>query len=324
MIGRGDPPIGVDLGATRVRMASMRRDASGSISIAAVAVRDVPGDAVFPESLREAELLAAILEDLWRELRVRNRRCVLALSASVAIVRVVRLPKMSAAERWRAVRFEAERFAPWDGKSVASRVRAHWMNRSEQMLTIGIAREDAIAQRVGCARRAGLRVVGIDHEALALHRAFPMADAILDIGHRQSRLHAFSPNGPVSIALREGGADMTRAIAMDLSVEPAAAEKRKRILGTAGAGDAARDAFVERVRLAVTNVRERIPIRRLAMVGNGARLAGLDAAIEFATDTIVETPVSELLKSDAYPADVARAAAPDWTLAAALAAWKTP
>ncbi|HKE36289.1 MAG TPA: hypothetical protein VKB39_02600, partial [Candidatus Baltobacteraceae bacterium] len=63
---------------------------------------------------------------------------------------------------------------------------------------------------------------------------------------------------------------------------------------------------------------------RLAMTGNGARLPGLAEALEATTGAMVDVPVSDLLRVPAYPDDVARSAAPDWTLAASLAAWETP
>ena len=63
-----------------------------------------------------------------------------------------------------------------------------------------------------------------------------------------------------------------------------------------------------------------MPVRRIAMTGNGARCAdsprtrGGDAGAG-------RVPVSDLLRGGAYPEDVVRAAAPDWAMAAALAAW---
>ncbi|HTA38341.1 MAG TPA: hypothetical protein VK760_04670, partial [Candidatus Acidoferrales bacterium] len=68
-------------------------------------------------------------------------------------------------------------------------------------------------------------------------------------------------------------------------------------------------------------MRQSMPVRRVAMTGNGARLCGFAAELESATQAIVEVPVSELLQGGPYPDDVVRAAAPDWALAAALASW---
>jgi Tfp pilus assembly PilM family ATPase len=314
-------PLGVDIGSTRLRIAAAQRSSKGEVRLTAVATRDLPEGAASPETLHHVDLLAAVIEDVRRELGGKERRCVLSLGPSVAALRVVRFPKMSAGERTRAARFEAERFAAWDVSSVASVVRVHPVLAGEGLHAVGLAKRDALDARLACARNAGLRPVGVDYDACAMRRAFPFADAVLDVGHRRAVLHAFSAAGPASVRVESGGEDVTRAIGSDLSIDPKIAEKRKRILGTAGAGEGARDAFVRQVADAVANVRERISIRRIALTGNGARLAGLGAALETATNAIVEMPVSDVLREGEYPDDVVRAAAPDWTLAACLCGW---
>jgi type IV pilus assembly protein PilM len=314
-------PLGLDIGASRVRLAHVERSRLGDARVLGVAARDLPDEAVTAEKLTEPELIAAVIEDLQSELGVRERRCVIALSASVAVLRLLRFPAMTRAELQRAASFEAERFRTWNAETSESTVRVHPADREQHVHVVGVARRDVLAARVACVRRAGLSVVGADHEAYALQRAFPHAEAILDVGHRQSTFHAFGPAGPTSISIPGGGTEMTRAMAADLSIDAATAEKRKRILGTAGAGESHRDAFALAVRTAVGKVRERGTVRRVILTGNGSRLAGLGPALETTVDAAVEAPVSPLLDITDYPDDVIRAAAPDWTMAVALAMW---
>ena len=94
-------PLGLDLGSTRVRLASAHCNA-------AVATRDLPDDAVTPEAIAEPDLVAAIVEDLRHELGSKERRCVLSLNAQAAVLRGVRFPNMSTMERRQAARFEAD------------------------------------------------------------------------------------------------------------------------------------------------------------------------------------------------------------------------
>lgn len=315
-------PLGLDLGATRVRLARAERSGSGEIRLMAVASRDLPEDAVTAVSLEEPDLIAAIVEDLRHEIGGKERRCVLSLGAQAAALRFVRFPKMSVAERRRAAGFEAERFAPWDMHAITSIVRIHPVDPAESIHAVGVARADSLSARITCAKRSGLRPVGVDHDATALWRAFPFCDAVLDVGHRAATLHAFTPAGPLSWAISGGGFEITRAIAADLSIDPIAAENRKRLVGTAGAGETARDAFCASVGGAAAKARERTSsLRRIAVVGNGSRLTGLPTALEAAAGSAVEAPVSDILRGGEYPEDVVRAAAPDWTLATCLAAW---
>lgn len=314
-------PLGLDLGSTRVRLARVECSGSGELRLTAVASRDLPEDAATADRVPEPDLVAAIVEDLRHEMGGNERRCVLSMNAQVASLRFVRFPKMSAAERRRAAGFEAERFAAWDTANVASVVRVHPVDRAEAVHAVGVVRADALAARVACAKRSGLRPVGVDHDACALRRAFPFCDAVLDIGYRQATLHAFAPGGPLSIGIPGGGAEITRAIGADLSIDANAAEKRKRLLGTAGAGDAAREAFAVLLASAAARARERVALRRVVLVGNGSRLPGLIEAIQTAIGSVVELPVSDVLRGGEYPDDVVRAAAPDWTLAACLPGW---
>jgi Tfp pilus assembly PilM family ATPase len=314
-------PLGIDVGARRVRIAQSERTSAGAIRLIGVAVRDLPGDLIYPERIAEPDLIAAVIEDLAREIDPRARRCVIALPAPVARLRLIRFPSMSSSERRRAARFEAERFAGWDVKSIGSIVRVHPADAAAGVHAVGIAREDAVAGRVGCMKKARLRIAGIDHDACAMRRAFPFTDAVLDVGLHRTSLHAFSALGPISLTIALGGHSITQAIAADLAIDAMAAEKRKHILGTAGAGEAARDAFAASVAAAVEKARTQSSIRSIALVGNGSRLPGLNAAIQNATGAHVDLPVSDVLRGGAYPDDVIAAAAADWTLAASLSAW---
>ena len=289
--------------------------------MSAVAARELPEDAVVDGVVLESQLVAAVIEDACRELGVKRADCVLSVPASSAALRAIRFPQMRPWERRQAARFEAERFASWDCKDVATIVRTHWINRRDGTMSVGVAREAAVQSRIKSVRRAGVRVRGVDYDACAMRRAFPFADAVLDVGHKESALHAFSAPVPISLAMRCGGADVTRGIARDLGIDEAAAERRKRILGIAGAGESAREAFVTQACAAIDALRETVAVRRLALVGNAARLPGLAEALEALSGALVEVAVSDLLRGGAYTDDVARAAAPDWTLAASLAAW---
>jgi Tfp pilus assembly PilM family ATPase len=315
--GSSDLPIGVDVGTSRIRVACVARGSKGDIRVTAVAARDL-SSAPIPD---ERNFTAAILEELREELGTRQRACVVSLGARDATVRIVRFPKMSWGERRRAARFEADRLATWDTAQTPSLVRIHAVDHAENLHAVGVARRAALDARVALVRQAGFRPIGIDHDAWALRRAFPFVDAVVDIGSRSSSIHTFGTTGPVSIWIDAGGASVTRAIQTELSIDAAVAEKRKRILGTAGAGDGTRRELAAQIAVPLVRVRESTPIRRIALVGNGARLPGLAEELESLTGAIVDAPVSDLLRDGAYPEDVVRAAAPDWTLAVALASW---
>lgn len=305
-------PLGVDVGSTRVRVVQAENGHAGP-RIRAVAVRDVIG------SIADAEYIGALIQDAVAELGTRERRCVCAIGEPDALLRPLRFPKMTSIERERAARFEAQRFVDYPVEEAV--IRVHPVDPATGLWSLGIARSSAILTRAAAMRAAHLKPVAIDHEACALVRVLPGFDAIVDVGYQRTSVHIITSQTPVTLQAYNGGADVTRGIERELSVDAHTAEKRKRILGTAGAGERARAALSSDITALIQNARSTHAISRVALVGNAARLAGLVSDLEAATGAICELPVSDALRSSGYPEDVVRSSAPDWTLAAALATW---
>lgn len=309
-------PLGIDIGQARVRVAAAERDRDGNVRLRAFASSDMPDCGA--EEAMPAELTASIIEALVAEIGTKERRCVLAAGGASAALRVVAFPKMTWAERTRAAKFEAQRFAPWDVDAEPTAIRVHPFDRAQSLFAVGAIKRSALDARVALAKKAGLRPICVDHDAFALQRVLPFCDAVLDVGAAFSTLHAFE-GAPFSLTIPGGGMAITDGIARDLSVDAKTAERRKRILGVAGAGAQARKTYIAEICGLIERARSRTNVTRIALTGNGARLPGLAEGLEDAAGAVVDARVAEVLLTDAYPEDVIRAAAPDWTLAAALA-----
>lgn len=315
-------PLGVDFGSERVRVARVMRTASGETRLCAVATADLAGVAP-ADADHQPGVVAALVAELSRETGSRQRRCVTAVDQRSAAVTCVNLPRMPAYEVRRAARFEAGRSAPPQIRDVANVVRVYRANDRGQY-TVGIVRADVLRERTACLRRAGLRPIAVDYDAFALRRAFSKCDAVIDAGSRTTRLHAYTPFGVASWSIPVGGWEITRAIADDLAIDFSEAERRKRSIGMAGAGDGAIQELITGLREVVVRARERATVRRIVLAGNASRLPGLSAALENGLGASVEIGVSALLFGGSYPSDVARAGSPDWSLAVALACWGQP
>ncbi|HYW54846.1 MAG TPA: pilus assembly protein PilM [Dongiaceae bacterium] len=302
-------PLGVDVGTVRTRVALAERDASGRPSLVAVASRPTGGDP------------ANAIAEARAELATRERRCVLALAAPDALLRSAAFPAMRRTERIRAARFEAARFVSYPLDEAA--VRAVPLDRGR--CVVGIARRAAVDERVLAAKRAGLRPLAVDDAALALTRAFAYADAVVDVGENATLLVVPGDPVPAVRSFAGGSRSFTAAIAASLGVDDAAAERRKCSIGLGGAGEHARDALVEQLASALIEHRAgaRAELRAIALAGNGARLSGLAAALERAVAIPVRLAVLPSGVSHTLPADIVRAASPDWGLAYGLALWET-
>ena len=311
-------PLGIDIGATRVRVLEAVSTEHGP-RVRAVAVRDLSAGASSSGVLADPQYVAALIEEAVAELRTKERRCVCSVSEPDALLRSVRFPPMTFIERERAARFEAQRYVDFPiGESV---VRVHPIDARDQRWALGIARSITVSTRVAALRGARLKPIAIDHESCAFQRAIPGFDAIIDVGHQRASMHVTTDETPVTLQAYSGGADITRGIERELSIDERSAEKRKRILGTAGAGEHARSALTADIAALIRAARHTHAIARVAFVGNATRLPGLASDVEAATGVACETPVSDVLRSPDYPDDVVRSSAPDWTLAAGLCLW---
>ncbi len=154
---------------------------------------------------------------------------------------------------------------------------------------VGVARKSALDARLAAATRAKLEPVAVDDCAFALCRAFPDADALIDVGESATTLVVPGDPIPLTRTFEIGGDALTAALAASLGIDEATAEQRKRSVGLAGAGEHARDALVEQLASALIETRAaaRAELRAIALVGNGARLTGLADALERA----VQIPV---------------------------------
>ena len=136
-----------------------------------VAARDHDGDT------------GAALQEALAELHTRERRCVVALAPPDALLCAADFPPMLPWERASAARFEAARFVDYPiAEAAVSLMRIP----AQPRWAIGIARRASLAAVLAAVRRAGLRALAVDDIALALRRAQPAADAIIDIGDRRN------------------------------------------------------------------------------------------------------------------------------------------
>lgn len=311
-------PLGIDIGTTHVRIAQLSESESVP-RVESVAVREIGSGMASSGALADPEHVGHVLEDALNELRTKQRRCVVAIGEPDALMRAVRFPAMTSLERERSARFEAQKYADFPLDDALVRIHP---SEDRETWILGIARSAAVTTRCAALRAAGLKAVALDHEAFALLRAFPDHDAVLDIGHQRSSLHLRAAGAPLTFLRFCGGADITRAIERELRIDQRTAEKRKRILGTAGSGERARASLVAELVRLIEDARRTHPFERVALCGNGARLAGIHADLGASAAVRVNMPVAGALRGGAYPDDVVQSGALDWTLAAALAQWQ--
>jgi Tfp pilus assembly PilM family ATPase len=303
-------PLGIDVGTNQIRVALVERDAADIPRLIAVASRPA------------GDNLAAALRDAVDDLPTSERRCVLGMSARDGMLRTIHFPPMSRSERERAATFEAARFIDYPIEDAFVCIRGIADDPTAHVL--GIARRSMLDMLTGAVKQAGLRCVAVDNGALAIARAMPDADAVLDIGATGSTFFLFGGALPRIQRFEMGGNDFTDAIAESLGIDIPSAERRKRTLGLSGAGLLAFETFIEAVASCIVRYRTSgAEVRRLTLIGNGARLINIVDAL--ATATAIPTALAAFDPSicETLPPDVVRAASPDWCMAFGLTLWET-
>ncbi len=310
--------VGIDIGSSRVRIAC-GRDAGMRTVVDTISSRDLPTGSCTEGEIVNPEIVAAVIEDMLGEMRVRPGSCVCAVGPPIATLRLLKMPRMNAIERDRVARIDVERRLGRAAADVVVRTRP--LSSGDGSCIVGAVSGRALRSRTDVLRRAGFRTRAVDFEGTALARAFPDADAILDIGLSRITLHV--PAAPaLTLWSPIGGANLTAAIGQDLGVEDRSAEARKRSIGIAGAGEDTLSHVVAEATTLVRSARRRgCTIDRIALFGNGSRITGLRGSIERGADVRAPGMRPEGLSDESYPDDVAIGASADWALAIGLARW---
>jgi len=296
-------PLGIDIGTTRLRIVCTELNTTPRVC--AVAARDVPNT---------SELLPSLIVETWDQLRTIERRCVLSVGMPHAQLSSATL-KTEEGGRSRAAYAQARCRVDYPiGDAV---VRWHAIDHNHDVYALGIVRAEALRAMLESFPATSLRVIAIDHDSLALQRALPQYDAVLDIGHARTSLHRFSGALPMTICLNAGSAQMTKQIQGDLGIDQRSAELRKRTYGVNGAGEAALDRLIAEIAAAVEAFeRQSGQVQRVALVGNGARLVQLPVQLRRACGRHFELAVPVVFAN--APDEGASA---DFALAAGLSTW---
>jgi type IV pilus assembly protein PilM len=273
----GGRVVGLKIGASQIAAAVVVPSGNGHELVELARTPLEPGIVVDGE-VRDAEALTTALREFFAKSQLPTRDIRLGLASSRIGVRTLDIVGVDDESRFdNAVRFKAHEVLPVSvNESVLDyRILGERFSESGELMRhifLVVAPKDQVQPYVEVAREAGLRLAGIDLEALALLRAFvepkpvgvPAADdratVVVAIGHEASTL--LVAGGGICEFTRVfdwGGSTLQDAIAQELGVHATEAATVLRNLSlTGGGGDfAAADAenrsrALEAVRLRLT------------------------------------------------------------------------
>lgn len=232
--------VGLDIGSSSIKAIELTHDKFDFI-ITAFAQVDVPNE----QARRDA------LADMFRSGGFRTKRISTSVSGKSVIFRYINMAQMSQDEMRNAVRFEADKYIPFDVDDVQidtqklMDIGGGESSSAEMKVLLVAAKNSVVRDQAEMLQQLGLQPVSVGVDAFALGNAYELNDivspglqgsdhtvALVDIGASKASINILRNN--ISFFAREvpvGGQDITNSITRRFGLEPFEAEALKRDAG---------------------------------------------------------------------------------------------
>lgn len=298
--------VGLDIGTSAVRAAVVQTGKSTPV-LRKLAQVPLPAGAVSAGEIVDEGSVRDALVQLFRSAKLPRKRVVVGLANQRVIVRRVDLPYMPEEELAEALPFQTQEYLPIPVEdAILDHIPLEEFTtpNGEPMMSVLVvaAQLEMATHTLEVVSGAGLKVIAVDLQALALVRAVYGTEltletepqAIVDIGAGITQVMLVQ-NGAVQFLriLSMGGQDFTAALASGMNIPEDQAESYKRGVGVAIEGmpdgtegdELARklltkqaDDLIDEVRGSIDYFTGQVPergVQRLLVAGNGARLPHL-------------------------------------------------
>lgn len=344
MFRRSKSLLGLDLGSQSIKVVEISLDGQEPVVTGFASTELVPG-------LEREQALSELLSNG----RFRTRHTVTSVAGQAVVVRYISMVQMSDSELRQAIRFESDKYLPFDSDEVV--LDCHRLERApsagkdsegkDQMaVVLAACRSSVVEQQISEVQANGLTPSAVDVEVFALANAWELSGepsdaegedapervlALVDIGANRTQINVLA--GGETCFSREigiGGSDMTQAAARRLGVELAEAEQIKRQpdereVEVARAIGPVLEDLVSEVTLSLDYVenREGLRVEEILLSGGGALAPGVLSFVEQTTGRRTRTwnPVAGLrVDPDRVDMDALEQAGPSLAVAVGLAA----
>lgn len=292
---QNDLVVGIDIGSHAVKVCQLKRTSSG-YAIVAIGSNVLPDGAVDDGTLNDPEVVGEVISDLFKNLKIKNKKVGFSISGYSVIVKKVNLAVMEDTELEEHIMSEAEQYIPFDIDDVYLdfhdlKTSTNEGERTDVMLVA--AKKDIVDEYLEMLQNLNLNPVLVDVDGFALENVYEYnyekSDniALVDIGASKMNINILSQG--VSVVARDiivGSRQLTEQIQNVFDIEFEEAEKLK--LGALPAGDKREeieDIFSATCTQWILEIKKAIdlyhsnhpeqPLKRLILSGGGAKVAGL-------------------------------------------------
>lgn len=256
--------LGIDLGAGNIKLVELRNE-QGRPRLVTYGMYEVPTEQIVDNdwSKRRPEAVHA-LKSLLEQTKAKSRLVVSALPTFAVFSSLISIPPVTAKELPNAIRLEAKKVVPRPIEEMILDWKEIQPSASAQTASVGSAEPETDTDRLGTIKtgkapqqrkilitaapkelvdeyvsifkEAGLRLVSLETEALALSRSLigrdPSVVMVVDMGAKTTNLSIIEQGIPlVNRAVNFGGAMVTQKIGVRTGMSVKQAEQWKRDMG---------------------------------------------------------------------------------------------
>jgi len=319
--------VGLDIGSHSIKLVEIEDSKKGMILNNFGAI-GLPKDAIVEGSVKEMEIVASAIKNLYKNLKVRNKNVATSISGFSVIVKKINIERREESELDSSIHEEAEQYIPFDISDVnldyeilSQKKKVPEAEEGEEegqgegetedtgMMDVMLvaAKKDIIEDYESLIHLAGLNPVVMDVDAFALQNAFELSSgetsgcyAIVSVGAEELGINAIKDG--VSIFTRDssyGGSQITEAIMSKFDVPYEEAEKIK-LGGTKGDKEkgvleeiftSVVSGWVQEINRALDFLSTTYPdetIEKIFVSGGACRLPGFQKYLEMETNIPVE------------------------------------
>ncbi len=174
MFGTGSS-IGLYIDGKRIYLAELRSQ-FGESQIVRTVESDIQLTPTNPTP--DADLISRSISDIFAKENISTREVFIALTEKESIVRYFEMPLLPQKERREAVRFEAQKYLPFEIRDLYYDSAIQPDTPQKKMrITFLAAKKEAVHKTISIVQKAGLRVRSLESASMATTRALYPADA---------------------------------------------------------------------------------------------------------------------------------------------------
>lgn len=292
-LGKNAKTIGLDIGSGLIKMTVIDHG-TGRPTLAQVAVTPVLADAIVEGEIMDPGVVSEAIRGLFVTSGVKQKKVAVAVGGRDVIVKKIQVDRMSEADAFDVVRWEAQQYVPFDieGVELDFQVLDPDGEGLQMEVLLVAAKRELVETRMSLLADANLDAAVVDVDAFALHNAFELnypdamdgTTALINIGHEVTNVNVVQQGVPLltrdlSVGTRKFREDLQRERGMSAEdaehllqgferspdLDPYVQSRGDEI----AVGVERASAFLQ------TASREAGTIRRVFCCGGGARIPGL-------------------------------------------------